>query len=121
MVKDKIILDGMVFFGHHGAKAAEKELGQRFTIDVIMSVDLVPAGTADDLKATVHYGHVYRLVRKIAEGPAFNLIESLAESIAREILAAFPPVREVTVRVKKPEAPIQGVLAFAAVEIVRGR
>jgi len=118
---DKISLEGMVFFGYHGVAAAEKELGQRFIIDVSLSVDLAVAGATDNLASTVHYGHVYRLVKKITEGPAFNLIEALGEKIAREILAAFPPVWEVTVRVKKPEAPIGGVLAFAAAEIVRGR
>lgn len=121
MTQDKISLEGMVFFGYHGVAAAEKELGQRFIIDAVMSVDLAAAGEKDELAATVHYGHVYRLVQKIAEGPAFNLIETLGEKIAREILAAFPLVREVMVRVKKPEAPIGGVLACAAVEIVRGR
>ena len=31
---DRIILDGMVFYGYHGVNQAERELGQRFVVDV---------------------------------------------------------------------------------------
>jgi len=48
----------------------------------------------------------------------FNLIEGLAEAIAQEILGAFD-VDAVVVRVRKPHAPVGGLLDFAEVEIRR--
>ncbi len=121
MVRDRVLLEGMVFFGYHGVATEEKSLGQRFIIDLALTVDLSEAGRSDDLTATVHYGHIYKLVKRIAEGPAFNLIEALGEAIAQAILTDYSKVEEVFIRVRKPEAPITGVLAGAAVELVRGR
>ena len=43
---DRLLLEGMAFFGRHGALAAERELGARFTVDVELGVDLRAAGRA---------------------------------------------------------------------------
>ena len=110
----------MVFYGYHGVRPAEKELGQRFIVDLEVWKDLGPAGRGDDLAQTVNYAALYRLAAGIVTGPPCNLIETVAERIAAAVLAQFP-VDAVRVRVRKPEAPIPGVLASAAVEILRRR
>ena len=79
------------------------------------------AGTSDDLAQTVDYRGVYDQVRRVVEGPPFDLIEALAETIAREVLAANRRARKVIVRVRKPEVQLGGPLAYAGVEIVRRR
>lgn len=119
--RDRILLKGMVFFAYHGAKPAEQELGQRFIVDVRLNADLAPAGQSDELASTVHYGHVYRLVKQVVESTRFDLLEALAEKLTAEILAGFPAVEEVLVRVKKPSVPLPGPLDYAGVEIVRRR
>ncbi len=118
---DRIRLCAMEFYGYHGALPAERDLGQRFVIDVEMALDLRPAGESDDLRRTVSYADVYDDVRAIVEGPACHLIEAVAERIAARVLAAHAVVEEVRVRVRKPEVPIRGVLDAAEVEIVRCR
>ncbi len=120
-MEDNIILHGMVFYGFHGVKAAEKELGQRFIVDMEMFLPLEEAGCSDDLDKTVHYGHVYKLVKEIVTGESKDLIEAVAEEIARQVLAKFHRVQSIRVRIRKPEAPIEGCLDYAGVEIVRGR
>jgi len=116
---DKIVLRNMVFYGYHGVFPAEKELGQRFEVDVELVTDLSRAAQADDLDACgINYVDVYTLVKEIVEEREFNLIEALAETIAQEILSAHD-VDEVTVRVRKPEVAIGGVLDYVEVEIVR--
>lgn len=116
---DKIVLRNMVFYGYHGVFPAEKELGQRFEVDVELVTDLSRAAQADDLDAgVINYVDVYTLVKEIVEEREFNLIEALAETIAQEILSAHD-VDEVTVRVRKPEVAIGGVLDCVEVEIVR--
>lgn len=116
-MSDRIILSGMRFFGHHGVFPEETRLGQAFVVDVEMYLDLTPAGTTDDLTLSVDYGQVYGGVKALVEGRPFKLLESLAEAIAQSVLR--PPVREVVVRVHKPQAPIPGVFADVAVEIRR--
>ena len=118
---DYIRLLGMRFYGRHGALAAERELGQRFIIDVELGLDLRAAGESDDLAGTVNYAHVFEQVREVAEGPPYALLESVAEQIARRLLSAFETVTQTRVRVRKPGAPIAGILEAAEVEIVRSR
>ena len=115
---DSIILKRMEFFGFHGVEDLEREQGQRFLIDVTCSIDLRLAGTTDDIGATCNYVEIYSIVRRIVEGTPFKLIESVAELIAENILQVFP-VREVKVRVSKPEVLLGGALDYAAVEIRR--
>ncbi|MGB9791788.1 MAG: dihydroneopterin aldolase [Thermacetogeniaceae bacterium] len=118
--KDKIILRGMEFFGYHGVLPAERELGQRFVVDVELACDLEAAGSSDDLSKSVDYSEVFELVAQIVTGEPYRLIESVAERIAQEILRRFA-VDEVLVRVKKPQAPLKGVFSWVGVEITRRR
>jgi len=115
---DKIILEGMEFYGYHGARPEEKKLGQRFIVDVELFLDLRQAGETDNLDYTVNYAQVFELVQSIVCGRSRQLIESVAETIAAALLAQFP-VEEVLVRVKKPQAPLPGMFTWAAVEIRR--
>jgi len=111
----------MVFYGYHGTSPAEKELGQRFIVDLEVRKDLGPAGRSDALEQTVNYAELYRLAKHIVEGESCNLIETVAERIAAAVLAAYP-VEAVRVKVRKPEAPIKGSTAVCpAVEIYRER
>ena len=52
---------------------------------------------------------------------ACDLIEHAASRVAAAILAAYPPVTEVTVRLAKPEAPVDAEFEYMAVEITRSR
>ena len=109
----------MTFYGFHGVNPAEKELGQRFVVDMDIFTDLTKAGQTDDLGDTVDYSEVYRAVKDIVEGPSRNLLESVAAAIAERILAAHD-IEAVRVRVRKPEVPMKGsILTHAAVEIFR--
>ena len=118
---DNILLEGMVFYGFHGVSPAERELGQRFVVDLEVGYDLRAAGLSDDPQDTVDYAALYRLVKDIVEGPGRKLLESVAEAIAQRVLEESD-VDSVRVKVKKPEVPIKGsVLSHAAVEIFRER
>jgi len=120
MNDDKIILKGMKFFGRHGVLRQERELGQPFVVDVKLNLDFGAAGKADDLSQTVDYAQVYSEVEKIVTGKPLRLLETLAERIAEKILKGFS-VKQVTVKVKKPKAPLPGMFSYAAVEITRYR
>ena len=85
---DRIELRGMRFAGRHGALPHEALEAQPFEVDVVLELDLAPAGTTDDLTRTVDYGDVFRRARAVVEeGPHVALIETLAERIAADVLA----------------------------------
>ena len=118
---DRIELRAMRFAGCHGVLPFEAERPQPFEVDVVVELDLAPAGTTDDLARTVDYGAIFGAARAVVEGPHVALIETLAERIAAAVLAVGPAAGTVIVRVRKPEAPLPGLLAWAGVEIRRSR
>ena len=118
---DRIVLEGMQFYGFHGVNAEEKSLGQPYVVDLAVEMDLSIPGKSDRLEDTVSYTHLYRSVRKVIEGESRNLLEAAAENVAIRILDEFP-VKAVRVRVKKPRPPIKGsFVENAVVEIYRVR
>lgn len=117
---DRISLLGVRARGFHGVLADEKRDGQDFVVDVVLDVDLAPAGTTDDLARTINYAEVGADVVRRIEGPSLDLIESLAEQIAGDALAR-PAVRGVEVTVHKPSAPVGVPFGDVAVSIHRTR
>jgi dihydroneopterin aldolase len=119
---DRIILEGMVFHGHHGTLPAERELGQPFIVDIEVYLDLRPAGLSDDLTQTVDYSEVHRQAKEIVEGPPVNLTETVAEMIAGKVLQSHAMVGAIRVKVAKPHVRLDDtVLASSAVEVLRRR
>lgn len=117
---DKVSLRNMVFYGYHGAAEQEKELGGKFEIDLEMGFDITPAIESDRLHDTINYENVYKLVNNIVTESKFHLIEALAGKILSTIFNVFP-IDIACVRVRKPNAPVKGVLDCVEVEITRTR
>lgn len=120
---DRLSLIGMRFSGRHGVLAAEKVTAQPFEVDLVLHADLSQAAEHDSLAATVDYAALFEMARAIVEGTSRALIEALAGDIARAALAATPSmiVDAVEVRVRKPEAPIDGSFDTVEAAIVRRR
>ena len=118
MGRDLIRLCNMQFYGRHGVNLEEQSLGQRFEVDVDLRIDTRPAALQDDLHLTINYAQVYKTVKQIVEEQRFALIETLAETIAMHIGRQFAP-ESVRVCVRKPHAPLKGVLDYVAVDIER--
>lgn len=118
---DKIRLNSMVFYAHHGALEEERTLGQQFEVDVEVCGDFSRHEGSDDLHWTVDYTLLYRAVAEIFSSENFNLLETCAGIIAEGVLKRFGRVDEVTVRVRKPHVPMGGVLKNVEVEVTRRR
>lgn len=104
-VHDLITIKGITAFGLHGVYPLERSNGQEFSVDLTMEVDIRQAAATDDLYYTVDYSQVALEVSKILQGTPVNLLESLAETIARKVLS-YPLVAAVSVQVHKPQAPL---------------
>lgn len=117
---DKIIIKGIEIFAYHGALSEENSLGQRFTVNVQMKKDIRKACINDTLEDTVHYGFVHDDIVKLTKEHKFKLIEKLAEELARMIITKYL-VEEVTILIEKPNAPINGIFKYVAVEITRSK
>ena len=117
---DKIILKGIRFHGYHGVMEAERQLGQKYEVDLELTTDLSVAGRTDDLANTIDYAQVIQLVVGIGTQRSFQLFEAIAETVAEAIFSQFA-IEEVRITVKKLSPPIESTLTYAGVEIHRKR
>lgn len=115
---DRITLTGIRAFGHHGVLPHERTYGQQFIADVTLFADLNQAGRSDQLADTVDYSEIAAAVSEELAGSPLDTIEALAHRIAERCLTE-DPIRQVTVTVHKPMAPVSVVLDDIAVTITR--
>ncbi|MBI1360653.1 MAG: dihydroneopterin aldolase [Alphaproteobacteria bacterium] len=115
---DRVLVSNLCVFGHHGVASAEKSLGQKFYIDICCEVD---RPQDDSMGSAVDYANLCDMTAALSAKTTFNLIETFADRLAREIIAAHPPVRSVRVQIRKPSAPIRHSLDWVGVEVERNR
>jgi len=118
---DKIYVNQMEFWGYHGLFPEENKLGQRFYVDAELELDLKPAAESDDMTKSVDYGAIYETCKKIVEGEAHKLVETVAEKLSAELFNQFSPVQGCRLKVYKPDPPIPGHYQSVAIEIYRSR
>lgn len=114
---DTIRIKNAVFYAYHGAESAEQSLGGKFEVDVDLYCDLGVPKKSDHLKETVNYQKVYGYLRDLVLQNQFHLLEALASAIGNGILKEFPRVQKAVVRVRKPQAPVKGVVDHVEVEV----
>jgi dihydroneopterin aldolase len=118
---DVIRLHNAVFYAYHGVLSDEQTLGGKFEVDVDLHCDLRRGARTDNLRQTVNYERVYESINQLVLGKKYYLIEALAETIADGLLRDFKKINKVVVRVRKPSAPVKGVIDYVEVEIARER
>lgn len=118
---DRIILRDLGFFGYHGVMPEEAVLGQRFFVGLTCGVDLGQAGRSDELEHSISYADMYDVAKAAFEERQFKLIEAVGQHIVDRLFEAFPTIRWIELRVRKPSAPIAMVAGEAAIELHRRR
>jgi dihydroneopterin aldolase len=120
-MSDQITLANVAYFARHGLHPEEERLGQRFYVDLTVDIDLSAVGRSDDFADTVGYDKLLDVVGEVVAGERVNLIEVLADRIARAVLVRFDKITASTVTVRKPSAPVEGILDHVAVTVRRRR
>lgn len=118
---DRIYIKGLDVFAYHGVMPKEKQDGQRFVLDITLDCDLSRAGRTDRLEDTVDYTAVMDAAVQAMTENSYDLIERAASRTAEAILRAEEKVERVTLCLRKPEAPIDKIFDYVAVEITRER
>jgi len=117
---DKIIIPDFRVSCRVGVPKEEREAEQELLLDIELQLDLSQAGRADDFTETVDYDAVCSLVETTVKLRSRKLIETVAEEVAKVLLANYP-VQRVKVRVRKPSALKHRGVPYAAVEVDRQR
>ena len=104
---DKIILRGLPVGCVIGTLPAERTAPQTLFFDLELCGDFSRAGRTDDLGDAVDYTAVERCMREYAAGTSFFLLERLAYACGERLLAQVPLLDRITLRIRKPEAPVE--------------
>ncbi len=121
----KIIIKKFNLFGYHGVKEIEKKNGQNFcyNIEILLNKDnfLSEDKNEDYLENTLNYSTVIKLVKDINNNRRFNLLETMAQTIADRIFEISPLVEKVSVRIEKTSPPIKENLESVGIEYKRDK
>lgn len=117
---DRLLIKDIRVFAHHGVLPSERDRGQHFYIDLELELDLGGAASSDELSDTLDYVKVASSVSRLATYERYQLIETLAEKIAEQVLS-FEPVARVTVTVRKPEVTMPVRVEWVGISITRER
>ena len=112
-----IRLNGLEFFAYHGVHAEERQIGNRYRVDVELKVDFSAAGESDHIAATIDYSQVFELVKARMAQPA-RLLEHLASQMASQLRERYPQLQAVRVEVSKFNPPIAGMCESASATVI---
>ena len=114
---DKIYLNGLEIETIVGIWDWERQIPQMVRIDLEMGADIARAAKSDSIDDTLNYKLVSKRVQSLVKESGFQLVETMAETIARVVMEEFD-VPWIRVRINKPGA-IRGA-RDVGVEIERG-
>lgn len=117
---DHIKVVDLEVFAYHGVLQEEKENGQTFLVSFDAYFDLSVCAASDDLNLSVSYAEMCHTVKEYMTSRVHDLIETVAEGIAKELLTTYDLIDHVKVILKKPSAPIGEPVAYPAIVIERG-
>ena len=115
---DKIRLNNVQIYAYHGLIPEEKQLGQKFQIDVEISTNLTDSCKSDNIVDTINYKEVYDIVKICFNNSQKKIIESVASDIA-EIILKNNRVIDTKIIIRKPSVPIDGICDSVEIEIFR--
>lgn len=120
-MSDTVFVNGLALHAYHGVMQHESKVGQTFSLDLALTIDLREASRSDKLKHTVSYDLVVKTVSEAFCARRYRLVEAAAGAVAETVLASFPQVSAVAVTVHKPHAPIAATFDDVGVTIERRR
>jgi dihydroneopterin aldolase len=118
---DRIFIKGLSLHAYHGVLAYEGKVGQSFSIDLELEIDLSNAARTDKVVDTVSYDKVAQCATNAFCGKPYKLIEAAAGAVAHAVLAEFPPVQSIEVTIHKPHAPIAAIFSDVGITLKRTR
>ena len=111
-----ILLKGLRFYAYHGVGTQETIVGNEFTIDLRLKVDLATAAENDRLENTVSYAEVFQAVEDEMKHPS-RLLEHVAGRICERLFQDFPLVAEIELKLMKRNPPMGADIREAGIEM----
>ena len=107
-------------FSYHGCLLEEGKIGSDYTVDLEIKTDLSKSCESDDLKDTVDYVHLNKIVEE-EMAIRSHLLEHVAKRINIRVLAEIESVEKTTVWVSKINPPIGGDVETVTIKMTEIR
>ena len=111
-----ITLKEVRFHAFHGVMPQERIVGGDFLVTLRVGYPLATAMASDDVKDTLDYATLYKLVEQEMQQPS-NLLEHVAGRVAEVVEKAFPLVSSIDLTLTKLNPPLGADCQGANVEI----
>ncbi|WP_348824684.1 dihydroneopterin aldolase [Flavobacterium aestuarii] len=107
-------------FSYHGCLIEEGKIGSDYSVDLEISTNLKQSSESDNLKDTVDYVHLNKIV---VEEMAIrsNLLEHVAKRIIDRAMSELETVSRIKVAVSKINPPIGGDVEAVTIEMEEER
>ena len=113
-----IRIDNMEFYAYHGCFKAEREVGNRFLVDLEISANLEKASASDNIQDTVNYQEAYNIVKEQMRIKS-HLLEHVAMRILDRLFEKLAGIEKATVKVSKMNHPMGGQMERVSVTLSR--
>jgi dihydroneopterin aldolase len=113
----QVLIEALELHAYHGWHRHEGEFGQAFLLDLELETDIARPAATDELGDTLDYERIVGAVRRLFVDTRYKLVEAAAAALARGLLAEFPTVRCVDLRVRKLKPPIPERLAAVGIHL----
>jgi dihydroneopterin aldolase len=85
-IMSSIYIKDLIIEAKHGVHQHEKQLPQRFSVSVELTIDIKKASMSDELNDTLNWSQLRQIIITTVQNNTFNLIERLAKEVADQIL-----------------------------------
>lgn len=116
---DSIFIEQLAVRTIIGVLPHERERAQRLLLDLELFTDMAPAAMSEDLSKALNYAEIAEYLEQFAQHSRFELLETFAEALCRELLARYALCVGVKLKITKPQAIAQS--ALVGVKITRMR
>ena len=111
-----IYLSNLRFRAYHGVLPQERVEGNDFIVNIRLAYDFDKAMETDDVADTLSYADVYQVIKREMQQPS-NLLEHVVGRIGKRLLAEFPLITAVDLKLTKVNPPMGADCDGAGVEI----
>jgi len=120
MKMGNVKLENIKAYAHHGCLPQETDIGSDYLVNVSVKTDLTKASISDQLRDTVDYVHINKIVKQEMAIPS-KLLEHVAKRIVDRIFSELPTVDKAKVSVSKINPPINGDVEQVTVSLNKKR
>jgi len=100
-----IRVEGVKIYAFHGVHPLENKIGQWYTVDLAIDVNVAKAIENDDLEGTIDYEQLVKIIYQEMEIPS-KLVENVVGRIVTEIKSRFPNYLKGIITITKHYPPI---------------